>query len=40
MGGVLSNQIISVEEGFEFSREKDEPFLTVTIEIKNKNNLE
>lgn len=40
MGGVLGHAIISLEEEFPYDRETDEPFLTVTIEIKNKKNLE
>ena len=40
MGGKLAHEIVSLEEGIDFSRQTEEPFLTVTIEIKNKNNLE
>lgn len=40
MGGVLVNQFKSLDNEIEFSRESEEPFLTVTIEIKHKNCLE
>jgi hypothetical protein len=40
MGGKLGHEILSLEKAFFFKTETEEPFLTVTIEIKNKNNLE
>lgn len=40
MGGKLGHEIRSLEEEFPFERETEEPFLTVTIEIKNKRSLE
>jgi hypothetical protein len=40
MGGNLCHEIVSLDEGYEYQREKEEPFLTVTIEIKNKHTLE
>ena len=40
MGGTLGHEIRSLEPDIEFQRETDEVFLTVTIEIKNKRNLE
>ncbi|CAD8161453.1 unnamed protein product [Paramecium pentaurelia] len=40
MGGILGHEIRSLEQDVEFQRETDEVFLTVTIEIKNKKNLE
>lgn len=40
MGGKLVHEIVSLEENYDFKRQTEEPFLTVTIEIKNKNNLE
>ncbi|CAD8081645.1 unnamed protein product [Paramecium sonneborni] len=40
VGGTLGHEIRSLEQDIEFQRETDEVFLTVTIEIKNKKNLE
>jgi len=40
MGGKLGYAIVSLEEEYPFEKETEEPFLTVTIEIKNKKNLE
>ena len=40
MGGRLGHAFVSLEEEYPFERETEEPFLTVTIEIKNKKNLE
>ena len=40
MGGLYGNEIRSIESDCEFVKEADEPFLTVTIEIKNKKSLE
>jgi len=40
MGGTLGHAIVSLEEEFPYERETDEPFLTVTIEIKNKRTLD
>lgn len=40
MGGILGHAIVSLEKEFPFDKETDEPFLTVTIEIKGKKNLE
>ncbi|CAD8080232.1 unnamed protein product [Paramecium sonneborni] len=40
MGGTLGHEIRSLEQDIQFQRETDEVFLTVTIEIKNKKNLE
>ncbi len=40
MGGKLGHAFVSLEEEYPFERETEEPFLTVTIEIKNKKNLE
>lgn len=40
MGGTLGHTIVSLEEEYPFERETEEPFLTVTIEIKNKRSLE
>ena len=40
MGGTLGHAIVSLEEEYPFERETEEPFLTVTIEIKNKRSLE
>ncbi len=40
MGGKLGHEIVSLEEGYDYQRETEEPFLTVTIEIKNKHSLE
>ena len=40
MGGVLGHALVSLEPEYPFEREADEPFLTVSIEIKNKRSLE
>jgi len=36
MGGILGHATVSLEEEYPYEKETDEPFLTVTIEIKNK----
>lgn len=40
MGGTLINQMKSLESDCDFEREKEEAFLTVSIEVKHKKNLE
>ncbi|CAD8045417.1 unnamed protein product [Paramecium sonneborni] len=40
LGGTLVNEIKSLEADFDFRREKEEPFLTVSIDIKHKKCLE
>lgn len=40
MGGTLGHGIVSLEEEYPFQKESEEPFLTVTIEIKGKRSLE
>lgn len=40
LGGKLSNEIRSLEEEFAYQKETEEPFLTVTLEIKHKRCLE
>lgn len=40
MGGVLEHAIISLEDDRPYERTTEEPFLTVSLEIKNKKTLE
>ena len=40
MGGSLSHEILSLEEEYPYFGEREEPFLTITLEIKDKKNLQ
>ena len=39
IGGVLSNQIQSMEDEFPFFKSTDEPYNTISLDIKNKINI-
>jgi ubiquitin C-terminal hydrolase len=39
IGGKLSHEIISLEPDYPYFTEREEPFLTISLDIKNKKNL-
>ena len=40
IGGTLSHEVISLEDEFPYFGEREEAYLTITLEIKDKKNLE
>jgi hypothetical protein len=39
IGGKISHEIISLEEDFPYYSEREEAYLTISLEIKNKKNI-